>query len=176
MTVTEKITRISHMTIPLLLTTKGYQKKDFYSDLLAGLVITAIAVPEVMGIATMAGVPVQMGLYSLLLAPVIFALFGASRRLIVGADSATAVLLAGGAGLVAASGTNNYIQAVLLLSLLSALFLALIGVFKFTFLADLISRPVMVGFLAGVGCQLIITKLPDMLGIPLKPQCFMTAC
>lgn len=85
------------MNIPLMLSMRGYKRKYLTQDIIAGLVVTAIAVPEVMGIATMAGVPVQIGLYSTILAPIIFALFSSSRRLIVGADSATAVLLAGGA-------------------------------------------------------------------------------
>ena len=164
MTAVKNVTRISSMNIPLLLSTKGYNKKSFKNDLIAGLVVTAIAVPELMGIATLAGVPVQMGLYSAILAPIIFAIFGVSRRLIVGADSATAVLLAGGAGTLAAAGSPDYVQAILVLGLLSAFLLALITIFKLTFLADLISRPVMVGFLSGVGAQLMISKVPEMLG------------
>lgn len=153
------------MDIPLLVSTKGYKKNSFKKDLIAGLVVTAVAVPEVIGIAAMAGVPVQMGLYSIILAPIIFALFGISRRLIIGADNATAVLLASGAGSLALAGSGEYIQIVLTLGLMSALLLALITWSKLTFLADLISRPVMVGFLAGIGLQLMISKLPEMLGL-----------
>ena len=156
------------MNIPLMLSMRGYKRRYFAQDIIAGLVVTAIAVPELMGIATMAGVPVQMGLYSAILAPIIFALFGVSRRLIVGADSATAVLLAGGAGALAAAGSDAYINIVLTIGLTGALILALISFFKLTFLADLISRPVMIGFLAGIGLQLMVTKLPEMLGIHLS--------
>lgn len=148
--------------------TRGYKKKYLQNDLIAGLIVTAIAVPEIMGIATLAGVPVQMGLYSAVLAPIIFAVFGASRRFIVGADSATAVLLASGAGALAAAGTPYYVQLVLAIGLISALLLALVTVFRLTFLADLISRPVMVGFLAGIGFQLMLSKLPEMLGFSLR--------
>ncbi len=153
------------MNIPLLLSFRGYKKKYLTSDLMAGLVVTAIAVPELMGIAALAGVPVQVGLYSALAAPLVFAVFGASRRLVVGADSATAVLLAGGAGVLAAAGSAQYLNIVLAVSLLSACLVALIGYFKFTFLADLISRPVMIGLMAGIGLQLMIVKLPELLGL-----------
>ena len=153
------------MNIPIMVSTRGYKKKYFRKDILAGLAVTAIAVPEIMGIATMAGVPVQIGLYSALLAPIIYALFGTSHRLIVGADSATAVLLASGAGVLAAAGSPEYLQAVLAIGLLSGVLLLLITLCKLTFLADLISRPVMAGFLSGVGVQLMITKLPEMLGL-----------
>lgn len=152
------------MNIPLLLSLRGYKKKYIKNDVLAGLAVTAIAVPEVMGIATMAGLPVQMGLYSIILAPVIFALFGFSRHLIVGADSATAVLLAGGAGALAVAGSSEYVQIITTIGLMSALVLLLIRLFRLSFLADLISRPVMLGFLAGIGIQFIITRLPEMIG------------
>ena len=152
------------MNIPLLLSLRGYKKKYIKNDLLAGLAVTAIAVPEVMGIAAMAGLPVQMGLYSAILAPIIFAIFSVSRRLIVGADSATAVLLATGAGALATAGSEEYIQIVATIGLMSAVILMLIRIFKLTFLADLISRPVMIGFLAGIGVQFIITRLPEMIG------------
>ncbi len=168
MTAVINITRIKVMTIPFLASIKGYNKKSFKSDIVAGLIVTAIAVPEVMGIAALAGVPVQMGLYSILLAPVIFALFGASRRLIVGADSATAVMLAGGASMLATAGSDRYVDTILVLGLMSAVILAIITLFKLTFMADLISRPVMVGFLTGIGLQLMIGKLPEMIGVQLQ--------
>lgn len=168
MTSVKNITSISGMNIPLLLSTKGYKKKYLQNDIMAGLVVTAIAVPELMGIATMAGVPVQVGLYSAVLAPIVFALFSVSRRLIVGADSATAVLLASGAGALATAGSDYYLQIVFTIGLMSAIMLALISFFKLSFLADLISRPVMIGFLAGVGLQLMITKLPEMIGLHLS--------
>lgn len=148
-----------------MVSTRGYKKKYFRKDILAGLLVTAVAVPELLGIAALAGVPLQMGLYSALLAPIVFALFGVSRRLIVGADSATAVLLASGAGVLAAAGSDQYVQIIVFTGLLSALFLALVAVFKLTFLSNLISRPVMVGFLAGIGIQLVLTKFPEMLGL-----------
>ena len=153
------------MSSPFFRSAKGYNKNSFKNDIIAGLVVTAIAIPEAMGIATLAGVPVQMGLYSLVFAPLAFALFGASRRLVVGADSATAVLIASGATALAVVGSAGYTNIVLVLGLMSAAMLALMVVFKLTFLSDLISRPVMVGFLAGVGVQLMSIKLPEMLGL-----------
>lgn len=168
LTAVKKVTKMSSMNLPLFRSAKGYNKHSFKSDIVAGLVVTAIAVPEVMGIATLAGVPVQMGLYSLVFAPIVFALFGMSRRLIVGADSATAVLIASGAGALAVAGSVAYTNIVLTLGLMSAVALALIVAFKLTFLSDLISRPVMVGFLAGVGVQLMVSKLPEMVGLQVQ--------
>lgn len=143
----------------------GYNFKYLRHDILAALVVTAIAIPESLGFAVIAGLPPVTGLYTAVLAPIIFGLVASTRRLVVGADSATAALVASGALLVAQAGTAGYANAVAVLGLLTAVILLGMAVFRLGFLADLISRPVLVGFLGGVGVQLIINKLPDMLGI-----------
>ncbi len=144
---------------------KGYKYKHFKTDFIAALVVTAIAIPESLGFAAIVGLPLQAGLYSALFAPIVFAIFASTRRLVVGADSATAALVASGAGLVAVAGTDNYPVAIAVLGLLTAFCLIVMAVLKMGFLADLISRPVLVGFLGGVGIQLIAHKFPEMLGL-----------
>jgi high affinity sulfate transporter 1 len=143
----------------------GYKWQYLKHDMLAALVVTAIAIPESLGFAAIAGLPPVVGLYTAVLAPIVFGLVAASRRLVVGADSATAALVASGALLVAQAGTAGYANAVGVLGLLTAAILLAMAVFRLGFLADLISRPVLIGFLGGVGIQLIVNKLPDMLGI-----------
>jgi high affinity sulfate transporter 1 len=143
----------------------GYKWQYLRHDALAALVVAAISVPESLGFAVIAGLPPVTGLYTALLAPIVFGLVASTRRLVVGADSATAALVASGALLVAQAGTAGYGNAVAVLGLLTALILLAMAAFRLGFLADLISRPVLVGFLGGVGVQLIINKLPDMLGI-----------
>lgn len=152
------------MKLTLIINIRNYLARDARHDLIAGLVVAAVAVPELIGIATIAGLPIQMGLYSALLAPVIFAIFGSSHRLVVGADSATAVLLLAAAGSLATIGSPEYVTIVGVVSLLAAFFLGIIALFRLNFLSDLISRPVMIGVLAGVGLQLMIAKFPEMLG------------
>lgn len=143
----------------------GYKWHYLRHDILAALVVTAIAIPESLGFAVIVGLPPVTGLYTAVLAPIVFGLVASTRRLVVGADSATAALVASGALLVAQAGTAGYANAVAVLGLLTAVILLGMAVFRLGFLADLISRPVLVGFLGGVGVQLIINKLPDMLGI-----------
>lgn len=145
--------------------TGGLKRRDVRHDLLAALVVTAIAVPESLAFAALVGLPLQTGLYCALLAPIVFALLTSSRRLIIGADSATAVLVAAGAGAVAAVGSPEYAGAIALLGVTTGVLLVIMGYARFGFLVDLISRPVLVGFLAGVGVQLIVHKLPEMLGL-----------
>jgi SulP family sulfate permease len=154
-----------HMRFSIVPSVFSYKKKYLKSDIIAALVVTAIAIPESLAFAVIVGLPPVTGLYSALFAPIVFGLLASTRRLVIGADSATAALIAGGAVLVAQAGTVEYAGAVALLGILTALILFVMAAFKLGFLADLISRPVMVGFLAGVGVQLIITKLPEMLGI-----------
>ena len=144
----------------------GYQKSWLRGDVVAGITVAAIAIPESLGYAKIAGLPIQTGLYCALLPALMFALIGSSRQLVVGADSATAALVAAGAGLVAAQGTAEYASAVGVLAILTAVFLLLFAVAKLEFLADLISQPVLAGFLSGVGVSLIIGNLSGMLGVP----------
>ena len=143
----------------------GYKKKYVKSDLIAALVVTAIAIPQSLGFAVIAGLPPVMGLYSALFAPIVFGVLAHTKRLVIGADSATAALVAAGALSVAQAGSPEYANAVGVLGLLTAAVLLLMGLFKLGFLADLISRPVLVGFLGGVGVQLMVNNLPEMLGI-----------
>jgi sulfate permease, SulP family len=135
-------------------------------DLVAGATLAALGIPEVMGYTKIAGTPVVTGLYTILLPLAVFAIFGSSRHLVVGADSATAAVLA--AGLVAMGATADSSQYVALASL-SALLCAvlLIGarLLRLGFIANFLSRSVLIGFLTGVGIQVAMGQLGAMFGI-----------
>jgi len=120
-------------------------------------------VPQAMGYAKIAGTPVITGLYTLLLPLVAFAAFGSSRYLVVASDSATAAILAGGLAGLAAVGSANYVSLAGLVALLTAGFLLLARLLKLGFLADFLSRTVLIGFLTGVGFQVGIAVLNEML-------------
>lgn len=143
----------------------NYKREYIKKDFMAALVVTAIAIPESLGFAAIVGLPIQTGLYCALLAPIVFAILTSSRHLVIGADSATAALVASGAASIAAVGSVEYLAAVALLGILTGLILLAMSLLRLGFLADLISKPVLIGFLAGVGVQLIVGKLPAMLGI-----------
>lgn len=140
-----------------------YIKHSSKSDFIAALVVTAITVPESLGFAAIVGLPLETGLYTALFAPIVFAIFASSRRLIVGADSATAALVASGAGVLA--GTYSHSESIVLLGIATGALLLLLSIFRFGFLSDLISRPVLVGFFSGIGVQLMVHKLPEMLRV-----------
>jgi MFS superfamily sulfate permease-like transporter len=142
------------------------EKRHLGPDVLAGITLAALGIPEVMGYTKIIGTPVVTGLYTLFLPVLAFALFGSSRHLVVSADSATAAIVA--AGLTALSLTANtprYIELTSLIALAAAALLLIARVLRLGFLADFLSRTVLVGFLSGVGVQVAIGELHDMLGI-----------
>lgn len=141
-------------------------KAPLTSEIIAGLILAAVGIPEVMGFARIAGMPVITGLYTILLPLAIFALFCSSRHLIVGADSATAAILSGALVPFAVIGSPTYVAMASTVALLCAAFLILARIFRLGFIADFMSRTVLIGFLAGVGIQVIISQLSGMLGIP----------
>jgi SulP family sulfate permease len=135
------------------------------ADVLAGVTLAALGIPEVLGYAKIAGMPVVTGLYTLLLPMTVFAVLGSSRHLVVGADSATAAILAAGLAGLAATGSAKYVQLAGLAALLTGGLLLLAGLARLGFLANFLSRTVLLGFLTGVGFQVAAGQLPDMLGI-----------
>jgi high affinity sulfate transporter 1 len=141
-------------------------KSDVPKDVLAGITLATLAIPEVMGYTRIAGTPVITGLFTILLPMVLYAFFGSSRHLVVGADSATAAVLAAGLSGLAAVGSAQYVSYAGVLALMVAGMLVLARLVKLGFLADFLSRTVLIGFLAGVGIEVAIMQIPDMLGIP----------
>ncbi len=134
-------------------------------DLLAGVTLAALGIPEVLGYARIAGMPVVTGLYTLLLPLALFAVFGASRHLVVAADSATAAILAGALLRLADPGSAQYVRLAGLAALLTGALLLIARLARLGFLANFLSRTVLLGFLTGVGIQVAIGQLPDMLGV-----------
>jgi high affinity sulfate transporter 1 len=135
------------------------------TELIAGLTLAALAVPEVMGYTKIAGTPVITGLYTMLIPMALFAIFGSSRHLVVGADSATAAILAAGLIGVAATGSDEYLALAGVLAFMAAGFLILARIVGLGFLADFLSRTVLVGFLTGVGIQVALGQISGMLGL-----------
>lgn len=134
-------------------------------EIIAGITLAALAIPEVMGYTKIAGMPVVTGLYTMLIPMALFAIFGSSRHLVVGADSATAAMLAIGLAGVTASGSAEYVALAGMLALMAAGFLILARVMRLGFLADFLSRTVLVGFLTGVGIQVALGQFTGMLGV-----------
>ena len=130
---------------------RPFNRRGAIRDALAGFQLAAMNIPQALGYSKIAGMPVVTGFYTLLLPLLAFATFGSSRYLVVAADSATAAILAGRLSSMAAPGSPRYIALAGTVALLTAGFLLLARVLKLGFLADFLSRTVLVGFLTGVG-------------------------
>jgi SulP family sulfate permease len=135
------------------------------ADVLAGVTLAALGIPEVMGYAKIAGMPVVTGLYTILIPIAVFAVLGSSRHLVVGADSATAAIMAAGLTPLAATGSPEYVALAGMLALMTAVILLVARLIRLGFLADFLSRTVLVGFLTGVGIQVALGQLPAMLDV-----------
>ncbi len=148
---------------------RGYRLAWLRADIMAGVTLAAVAIPECMGYSSIAHVPVEAGLYTIILPTIAFALLGASRLLVVGADSATAALLASGIAGIGVVGvepdSQQWLAWASLIALVTGVFLALARILRLGFLADFLSSAVLVGFLAGTGVTVIIGQIPGMLGV-----------
>ena len=149
---------------------RGYQRSWLTGDLIAGATLAAVAIPETMGYTSIAQTPIVTGLYTVIFPTMLFVLLGSSRLLVVGADSATAALLAAGLGAAAISGvtpgSQQWLAYCSVIALMCGGLLIIARVFRLGFLGDFLSASVLVGFLTGVGVQVFSGQIPDMLGVP----------
>ena len=153
------------MRLDLFAGLRPFSLRKSARDALAGLTLSSMNVPQVLGYTRIAAMPVVTGLYTVLLPLVAFAIFGSSRHLVVAADSATAAIFASSLSQMAEPGSEKYQELVAVLALLTAALLLLAQIFKLGFLANFLSRTVLIGFLTGVGFQVGIAMLGDMLGV-----------
>ena len=152
--------------LPLMEGLLPIDKARVPTEVIAGITLAALAIPEVMGYATIAGMPVVTGLYTLVLPTLLFAFLGSSRHLVVGADSATAAVMAAALAGMAASGSSQYIALAGLLALMAGVLLLLARLIRLGFIANFLSRTVLIGFLTGVGIQVAIGQLAGIIGVP----------
>ncbi len=155
--------------LPLFASLLPIDRSTLPTEILAGVTLAALAIPAVMGYARIAGMPVVTGLYTILLPLVAFAMFASSRHLVVGADSATAAIVAAGLAGMAAAGSPEYVALAGMLALLAGALLLAARLLGLGFLADFLSRTVLIGFLTGVGIEVACAQLAGLFGLP-KPE------
>ena len=163
-------TEKSERFISILDGIQPYKRAWLSKDIVAGITLAALAIPEVMGYTKIAGTPVVTGLYTILIPIAVYALLGSSRHLVVGGDSATAAIMYAGLAGLGIAGlqpyTPEWLSFASLSALITAAFLLLARLARLGFLADFLSRTVLVGFLTGVGIQVAMGQVGGMLGIP----------
>jgi sulfate permease, SulP family len=144
----------------------SYRKEWLRPDVLAGLTTAAIVIPKAMAYATIAGLPVQIGLYTAFLPLMIYAVLGTSRVLSVSTTTTLAILAAAELGEVAPSGDpKSLLVASATLTALVGAMLVIAGVLRLGFVANFISEPVLIGFKAGIGVVIVVDQVPKILGI-----------
>jgi MFS superfamily sulfate permease-like transporter len=153
------------MRMTLFAAARPESRRSAIRDAFAAATLASMNIPQVLGYTRIAGTPVVTGLYTVLLPPLAFAAFGSSRHLVAAADSATAAILAGSLSRMAEAGSGKYLALAGMVALQTAALLLLARIFRLGFLADFLSRTVLVGFLTGVGIQVGVAMLGDMLGL-----------
>jgi SulP family sulfate permease len=145
------------------------QRDILVRDVLAGVTLAALSIPEVMGYTKIIGTPLITGLYTLVFPVLAFAVLGSSRHLVVGADSATAAIVASGLLGIGKLGGPDYVGLTSLVALLAGALILTARIFDLGFLANFLSRTVLIGFLSGVGVQVALGQIDGMLGMETPP-------
>jgi MFS superfamily sulfate permease-like transporter len=154
------------MALPVFGSLAGYRSSWLRPDLVAGLTVWAVLVPESLAYATIAGVSPVVGLYAAAPALVLYALLGSSRHLIVGPMSATAALSASIVAVYAKAGTDRYVALTATVAIVTGLLGLIAGLVRLGFVAAFISEPVLKGFIVGLALTIIIGQVPALLGVP----------
>ncbi len=152
--------------LPVLQGIVPFDRKRLSLDIAAGVTLAALGIPEVMGYTSIAGMPVITGLYTIVLPIAVFALLGSSRHLVVGADSASAAIMAAGLAGLAPIASPQYVALAGWTAIITGVILIVARIVKLGFIADFLSRSVLIGFLTGVGIQVAMGQIGGMLGIP----------
>lgn len=158
---------------PGLSTLRGYRRSWLRGDVVAGITVAAYAVPQVMAYAELAGLPPVVGLYAIMVPLAIYAFLGSSRQLSVGPESTTALLTAAAIGPLAAGDPARYAALASILALVVAAYCLLAWVLRLGFVADLLSRPVLVGYLTGVAVTMIVGQLGTITGADVSGESVM---
>jgi SulP family sulfate permease len=144
----------------------GYQRAWVSGDLVGGLMLLVIAVPEQLATSRLAGMPPITGFYAFVAGTVVFALLGSNPQMSVGADSTIAPLFATGVSALALTGSPHYVELVGILAVMVGLMVMLVSILRLGWIAEFLSTPIVTGFLSGVAVIIIIHQLPDFLGLP----------
>ncbi|MXO63991.1 SulP family inorganic anion transporter [Qipengyuania oceanensis] len=151
--------------LPILEWGRTYNTGVLTNDLVAAIIVTIMLIPQSLAYALLAGLPPVVGLYASILPLVAYAIFGTSRTLAVGPVAVVSLMTASAAGAVAAQGTAEYLEAAITLAALSGVMLAVLGLLRAGFLANLLSHPVVSGFITASGLLIATSQLKHILGV-----------
>ncbi|WMS42634.1 sulfate permease [Acuticoccus sp. MNP-M23] len=150
---------------PILSWAPQYTHSAFGGDLLAAIIVTIMLIPQSLAYALLAGLPAEVGLYASILPLVLYAIFGTSRALAVGPVAVVSLMTAAAVSQVAPQGSAQYLEAAVVLALMSGLLLVALGLFRLGFIANFLSHPVISGFITASGIIIAASQLRHILGI-----------
>lgn len=150
---------------PILTWARAYNGGALSNDLMAAVIVTIMLIPQSLAYALLAGLPPVVGLYASILPLVAYAIFGTSRTLAVGPVAVVSLMTASAVGAVAAQGTAEYLEAAITLAALSGVMLAILGLLRLGFLANLLSHPVISGFITASGILIATSQVRHILGV-----------
>lgn len=151
--------------LPILSWMPSYKKKWLKGDIIAGLTVGVMLVPQAMAYAMIAGLPPIYGLYAAVVPPLIYFLFGSSRNISIGPVAIDSLIVASGISVFAAVGTEKFIALAILLSFMVGVFQLLFGIFKLGFLVNFLSKPVISGFTSGAAIIIALGQFKNLLGV-----------
>jgi len=144
---------------------RGYRRSWVPADVLAALTLLVIAVPEQLATSRLADMPPITGFYAFAAGTVLFALLGSNPQMSVGADSTIAPLFAVGVGHLAPAGSPQYVDLVGILAVAVGVFVGLVWLLRLGWIAEFLSAPIIVGFLAGIAVIIVVHQIPDLFGL-----------
>ena len=153
--------------VPIFEWLPNYQKADLRGDMVAGITVAMMLIPQAMSYALLAGLDPIIGLYASILPLVIYAMFGTSRQLAVGPVAMVALLVTSGVGSIAESGSARYIELAIVLALMVGVMQLAMGVFRLGFLTNFMSHPVISGFTSAAALIIGFSQLKHIVGLPL---------
>ncbi len=146
----------------------GLSARNVGRELLAGVTLIAIAVPLNIGYAQIAGLPATAGLYALIVPTIVWALVVSSRQMVASPDAAAAALVASSIGGLAAAGSANYATMALAQAIICGVLFLLMSVLKLGFLANFLSKPILIGFVGGLALDILVSQVAKMLGVTIE--------
>jgi high affinity sulfate transporter 1 len=156
--------------IPLVRSLVGYRAAWLKQDVIAGILVVALAIPLSMGMAEVAGMPPIAGLYSCVLPLVAYAIVGSSRQLVIALDASTATMLAAAVAPLAASDPGRYAALAAVATILVGLVLIAAGAVRLGFVGDFLSEPILLGYQAGLAVVVTASQVPKLLGVSVDPE------
>jgi high affinity sulfate transporter 1 len=154
-----------HQYVPITAWLPAYQRGWLRTDLIAGLAVWAMTIPQALAYAGIAGVPAQYALYTVPLAMIAYAIFGTSRTLSMGPESALAIMSAATVGALATQGSEEYLTLTIALAFVIGILFIIFGLFRMGWVANFMANPVLKGFLAGIALVVVAGESSKLFGV-----------